>query len=480
MGTADGSDRASSEIRKLFNRGIDRRQFLSVAGTSAAAAFLAACGLGGGSNTPQSGPNGPFKKINFFTTEDDPNTQAAVTAAAEAFSAKNPGVEIAQILMGATDRDQRILTALRAGQSVDLFEIGPDFLYAFAQAGYLHPLDDLFKAIGADQFPPGSHLVLNGHHYTFPYGSGAGPLWYRTDRIPQAPTSFDEMLSAFAGATGHGNYGAPYTVGGYLAMTIDFPAMVWQQGGDYFDPQGNVVFGSDQVTEAINRYLQLLKYSPPSDSTTTWGPFDLITNYYNGKLASSTFPGGRLGVNLPAAAPKLVPLTKVARPAYGPVVVNYSRWSQLAIDNRCQYPDLAMQFMQFLFTGDNGVTYANSVPGQLIPAIKSTREAALKAPNAFVQAHSDWVSVLDEMVSTGNDTAGPMGQVATGTFKPYDGPQAPWLSQAFGFDRVDMKMLQKIVLQGESVKTAQAEAVDAYKAIVSDYKSKHPNWRPPV
>jgi len=39
-------------------------------------------------------------------------------------------------------------------------------------------------------------------------------------------------------------------------------------------------------------------------------------------------------------------------------------------------------------------------------------------------------------------------------------------------------MLQKIVLQGMSVKDGQAWAVDQLKAIVKDYKNRHPNWRP--
>lgn len=463
----------------LWERPLNRRRFLSLAGLTTLGAVAAACSPGASPSQPTTkSSGGPFKVITFFTTEDDDATQTVVGNASEDFAAKNPGYRISTVLMSNADRDQRVLVGLQSGQDMGVFECGAPYRAAFIDSGYLYKLDSLINDVGADQFAPGTRTVRNGHDYVFPYGGGPISLWYRSDKVASVPQSYSDLKAAAQSATGGGNYGVALATGGFGPVDYVFPQMVWAQGGDYFDTQGNVIFDSDKVTQAINNYVALLKYAPTGN--TGWAFYDLIKAYLSGRVAMSFYPG-RLGFNVASKAADLVPDTKVAptTPAFGPAKVVQWRWSYLAVDAKTANPEAAVAWIKFLLTGDNGVAYANTVPGQLIPSVKSVRDKSLQdTSNAYVQKHADWLSVLAGQTSYALDLTGPMGAMSSGSLQLSNAGPAPWASTAWGINPIDMQMLQKIVLNNMSVKDGQAWAVDQYKAIVKDYKSKHPNWKP--
>jgi multiple sugar transport system substrate-binding protein len=470
-------------LQRAVKKDTSRRRFMGLAGMYLAGAvsieaLIAACTgstptSSGGSSTPKSGG---IKVINFFTTEDDPPTQDALKAAIDAFEAKNPDVHIAPILISGNERDERARTGLAVGQDLGIFEIDRAYSPTFVDAGYLHPLDDLIKTIGGDEFTVGTRQVIGGHDYVFPYGGGPFCCWYRTDLGFGAPSTIDDLKSIAKSNTGNGHYGISLATGGPVAVADTMPMFVWSFGGDYWDRSGNVIYGSDKVGEAVAAVAELLKYAPPGNSN--WSAFKHIDNFLSGLVALSPW-AGRLGVNMMEKKSPYESKAGVVPPPWGPQRIGLTRWSTVAIDKKTAHPDDALNFVKFLLTGDSGVKYANSVPGQLVPAIKSVRDAAAADTSSpFVAAHADWVKTLYDQVSKGTDYGGPMGAVADGTLKLYNGPGAPWSQTAFGANNIDMQMLQKISLQNMSAKDAQSWATDQYKSIVKDYKSKHPNWKP--
>jgi multiple sugar transport system substrate-binding protein len=450
-----------------------------LAGAMSIEAILAACSTGGGTGTASASPAtkaGGIKVINFFTTEDDPPTQEALKAAIDAFEAKNADVHIAPILISGNERDERARTGLSVGQDLGIFEIDRAYSPTFVDAGYLHQLDDLISGIGGDQFTVGTRQVIGGHDYVFPYGGGPFCCWYRTDIASTPPTTIDDIKAMAKNNTGNGKYGISLATGGPVAVADTMPMFVWSFGGDYFDRQGNVIYDSDKVGQAIQAVADLMKFAPPGNSN--WSAFKHIDNFLSGLVALAPW-AGRLGVNMFEKKSPQESKASVVAPPWGPQRIGLTRWSTLAIDKKTAYPDDAKKFIQFLLTGEYGVKYANSVPGQLVPAIKSVRDAAAADPNnAFVKAHPDWVKTLYAQTEKGTDYGGPMGAVADGTLKLYNGPGAPWSQIAFGANNIDMQMLQKITLQNMSPKDGQKWATDQYKSIVKDYKSKHPNWKP--
>jgi multiple sugar transport system substrate-binding protein len=380
------------------------------------------------------------------------------------------------ILMSNEERDQRVIAGLSAGQDMGVFEVSTYLRGAFVDGGYLYPLDSVVKSIGPEQFAPGTRVVSGGHDWVFPYATAPHALWGRNDRVANTPKTWDDFLAAAKANTGNGRYGGGFAIGLALAFDLIFPAFVWAQGADYFDPQGNVIFGSDQARQGIQNYVDLLKYCPPNASN--WAAYENINAYYSGRCAMAHF-NGRLGDNIHNGAPQLEGITWCSHLPGGPIKVANTFVSYLGVDAKGSNPELAAEFVQFLLTGANGVAYANSGPGLLTPSVKSVRDAAVSdTSNPILQKHADWFKVMADEINIAIDVGGPMGQMATGSFKPYDAPGCPWAGTAWGDHSVDMQMIQKIVLGGLSVKDGQSWAVDQYKGIVKDYKSKHPSWKP--
>lgn len=457
---------------------VTRRRFLQLAGAAGASSALAAAGVSAAQAAPLKRRYRPVRQsatIPFFTTENDPNTEAAANAAISAFEDAHPGVKIEMTIVSTAQRDQKALTGLAVGQDLGVFEIYRPYVVAVIK--YLQPLDSLIKSIGHQQFPLGTRTVIGGHDYTFPYAAGPNMLWYRTDKM-SAPKTFKDLLAAAKENTGHDFYGTATASGTTGPVGNQFPPYIWAQGGDYFTPGGKCIFNSDRVRTAIHNYIDMLKYSAPGHDN--WGTQSLLQVYETGRVAQST-GGGRLGFQIPTTAPQLESKTGVTNGPWGPHPVNLVKISSLAVDKHTANPEMAMEFVKFLLTGTHGVQYANSVPGQLEPVVKSTRAAALAAPpTAYEQKHQAWLKTLADAVANGNgnDLGGPMGAVSSGKLKLYNGAPTPWANQAWGTVNVDVEMLQKITIGGMSVKEGQAWAYDQYKSIAKDWRSKNPSWKP--
>jgi multiple sugar transport system substrate-binding protein len=456
-------------------RRVNRRRFLEMAGAAAVTTVAAACTPGASSGSTSNSSGGGFTIMNYFTTEDDPATQAVFAQASADFETKHPGVKMNQIIMSPDDVSQRIITGLRVGQQIDIFELQAFLVQELLDS--LYPLDSLFSAIGSNEFGVGSRMQVNGHDWAFPYGGSAFNLWVRKDLVGAPPTTLDELKAAAARATTGGRFGLDLVAGGAAIFGIDFPAIIWAHGGDYFDRKGNVIFGSDQVRQAIQDYVDLLKFAPPGNANATTAT--AASDYASGRVAMDVY-GGRLGINTAHNAPQLAAVTTVAPTPYGPQDIHTWRWSYVGVGKKSVNPELAVEFLKLLFTGANGIAYANSVPGQLFSSIKSVRDASLANPsNDYGKQHQDWLQTIVSQVDHGNQ-AGTMGWVETGTLKKYNDPPAPWSGSAWGTNPVDMQMIQKIVLQGMSVADGHTWATNQLTSIVKDYKSSHPNWKPPA
>lgn len=456
---------------------LTRRSFLNYAGATAITLGLAACGLG--SSPTQSGTTtkkGGISLIPFYTTEDDPNTQKVTLAAIDEFNSKHDGVKVTQIIMSNADRAQKIITGLTVGQDLGIFEVESTFRAAFVDGGYLYPLDSLINSIGASEFVVGSRVNVKGHDWVMPYGAGPPVLWGRSDRVPTIPKTFADFKAAAAANTGGGKYGMGLCIGGPVSFNIDLPGWIFAYGGDFYDPAGNVTFGSDRVTQALTDYISILKYSPPD--TANWTAYSLIDAYVSERCAMSEY-AGRLGDNIPSKAPQLESKTWATALPVGSTGITGNVISNVAVAKNCSNPEMAIEFLKLLLTGKYGVQYANSAPGQLISLVQSVRDASVNdTSNPIVAAHKDWWTACNDRMGKSIEAAGPMGFMQDGQYKPYNGEPMPFGAQVWGTNPVPMQLIQNVVLKGMSLKDAQAEAVTQLKKIISDYKAKHPGWKP--
>jgi ABC-type glycerol-3-phosphate transport system substrate-binding protein len=252
-------------------------------------------------------PEGGVKTIPFMTTETDPESVAVFQEIIAEYEADHPDVRIDLVLTAHGSEFERLVTAQAVGAELGVVGMHPDHLVDYVEADWILPLDDVIDAIGRADFKPGSVLSTLGHDYALGYAQGThSTLWVRKDLFEAAgldlPTTYDELLAAAVALTqdtdGDGAidvYGIGIPAAANGATQARFINFVYQNCGDYFDKEGNLVFDHPNVLDGFKKYLALLEYAPPD--VTGWSWYDGITAFAAGKIAMHPY-GGRLGYNL--------------------------------------------------------------------------------------------------------------------------------------------------------------------------------------
>ena len=93
-------------------------------------------------------------------------------------------------------REQLVRRLGAEDSSIDL--IGMDVIWTgeFANAGWITPVpEDVADVVTKDVFPSVVKTAeFEGKLYAAPLWSNTQLLWYRTDRVPKAPKTWDEMI----------------------------------------------------------------------------------------------------------------------------------------------------------------------------------------------------------------------------------------------------------------------------------------------
>jgi len=445
--------------------------------------MLAACSA---SVTPSSTPSpasqptiaGPIV-IPFFTTEADPTQLTVLRDLIGEYQNLHPNIEIDIILASPASRGRRLLTALASGADLGIFEIEPTLMTEWADAGYLLPLDDVVAAIGEGDYIQGSLFRYNGRVYAIPYATSVYGLWVRTDLLAREglplPNDYEETLQAIQALTKNETYGIALPGGQNIATVNYFSIFLWQNGGDYFTCDGRLAFDQPQALEAVKKWAEVSRYAPPG--FTVWGYQEQIDAFLRGRAAMAMY-AGRLGIAMAVKSPELENRVALIFPPWGPERVTLGVWSRFAIASGTRHQEEAKQFLQWLVQGDRLLRYDMTVPGHMLPPLRSVQAQALKYDDPYVVRHADWLEAFQQWVAYTNHPAMNMGSVSAQGFKRADAPP-PWAPAVFGAAGVVDAMLQEIALGGQSPEKAWSTAVIRMQGVVDEWKTQHPDWRPP-
>jgi ABC-type glycerol-3-phosphate transport system substrate-binding protein len=391
---------------------------------------------------------------------------------------RNPDIEIDIILASPTSRGRRLLTALASGADLGIFEIEPALMTEWVEAGYLLPLDEVVQQIGPDDYVPGSLFQYQGHTYAVPYAISVYGLWVRTDLLAKAglplPTTYEEILTTAETLTQGEVYGIALPAGQNIASVNYFSTFLWQNGGDYFSCDGEVIFGQPEALAAVTKWTTLTQYAPPG--FTTWGYIEQIDAFMRGRVAMSMY-AGRLGVNIAAKAPELEERVTVIFPPWGSEKVTLGVWSRLAIATGTRHQAEAKAFLQWLLSGDRLLRYDMTVPGHMIPPLQSVRDMTLRYDSPYITRHTDWIQSFNTWVNYTNHPVMNMGSLRDGQFVPSE-VVPPWGSAVFGTPGIVDTMLQEITLGNRDPEAAWRDAVAKIEEVVAQWKAQHPEWQP--
>ena len=448
------------------------------------AAGLAALGLTGTSTVTDAlaASTASTASVPFYTVESDPPSIVWLNQAAASYQAHgHPDFRLDEVVLNDSNRLERELIGFSTKTDLGIFTVAQPYIETWVNAGYLLPLDRVVQSIGPSDFLPGLRVVLNGHDWVMPYQVNAYSLWCRTDLLAkvgmQPPRTYDEWLAAAKALTRNGTYGVAMPVAPDATTLNFFSPFVYQSGWDYFDKEGNVTFAQPEVLDGVKRFVNLMRYAPPQLYNGTF--IDVINSYIAGRVAMGVYPG-RLGANLVAKAPALAEHTTVVPVPAGPFMTGKilnSNIGYYAIDRATRYPAEALDFLKYISTGQQQLAWGMTVPGQLLPFLKSVEHLLQHYHSPFMNKYGAWVRSQASWVSNGLAAQLNMGSVNNGHFKKIVN-FCPWASKVWGTTTLDGNMLQEILLNGQAPEAAWKSASQQMKKIVADYKRANPSWHP--
>ena len=287
--------------------------------------LLAACGSGG-SNSGQgtdageaksageqanTGQEAAGKKLSgnitvwihpYVAEEKKDELKTVFDGAIGAFNEKHPDVKVKLEEIPWKNREQKILTALAAGNGPDVFYQLPDQIPQFANKDVLEPLTPYLEDNNMDDFSPGSLEAgtYQGTLYGLPILQEAQMMFYNPDIIKDigedpanVPKTWDEYNVWAEKAVAKGYYARDFNGGAACCNATLYP-ILWQFGGDVVDESQNVIINNAEGVAAFQFIKDMYDKG--------WIPKDSISNqdqfpeYLSGKMLSVWGAGVTLSV----------------------------------------------------------------------------------------------------------------------------------------------------------------------------------------
>lgn len=181
----------------------------------------------------------------------------ALGVLADDFMAENPDatIEITPIPVDAAH--DKFASAIAAGETPDIGQIGTTWMGEFASTGALEPTPT--DLVAEDEFFPGpwSTTVVDGTSFGVPWYTETRVIYYRKDLAEAAgvtapPTTWDELSAMAAGMQDAGaEYGISLPPGGTGSWQTMMP-FAWQNGAELFGDEFTI--DTPEMVEAVEYY----------------------------------------------------------------------------------------------------------------------------------------------------------------------------------------------------------------------------------
>jgi ABC-type glycerol-3-phosphate transport system substrate-binding protein len=354
--------------------------------TLASAAFLAATAL----TTPHLAEAQGIKTVRYLNQETDPTVVAIQRGWVESFVAENLGIDV--ILEGAPAGviNQRIATYVQAGAPLDVVHADGGSAARAAAAGLLEPLNDVVEALGGrDAFLPGRLLVYEDNVYSINQAGTSPQLHYRKDLFEAAglepPTTWEELIHAARTLHSDEVAGIALPGGENRATTIYAGIFLWQNCGDFFDPDLNVTLDNERTAEALRFYADLLEYTPPD--SVSWAFNEPIESFWSGRSAMVAYWHG-LDLTF-RQNPDLVENIGVVPMPAGKMRVTEQGGRYVSVFNSSESIDESKKWVQYIFTPENAQKLSETTPMLYPPATEAGIELLKTSESPQIQAYGD-------------------------------------------------------------------------------------------
>lgn len=229
---------------------------LPVAAAGVLALTLSACGGGAGGTTAagadaEQGLDGRGP-ITYVQGKDNSNV---VRPLIEKWNAAHPDEKVTfkeQTDQADQQHDDLVQNYQAKNPNYDVASVDVVWTAEFAAKGWLQPLKDKMAVDTAGMLKPtvdaGSY---KGTLYTAPVSSDGGILYYRTDLVPTAPKTWDEMMGmcSIAEENGIGCFAGQYAK--YEGLTVNASEAINSAGGSVLDADGKPSLNTPEAKEGL-------------------------------------------------------------------------------------------------------------------------------------------------------------------------------------------------------------------------------------
>lgn len=337
-------------------------------------------------------------EIEFWTTETQADRLSTIQVIVDTFQTLNPQIAITVVPVDENDMPTQVATSATAGNLPALAEFGSENALDFGSEGLLdiEETTKLIRSIGKGEFYDGALKLLEstqkGKYYAVPFHGWIQGIWYRKDWFEKAGLEPPDDWEAIEKAAKHfykpgeNQYGILVGTKAEAYSEQCFTQIAISNKARLFDKDGNLIFNSPEMKEAIEYYTGLAQYNPPGPQT--WRARDY---YIQGKLAMffySTYimddlalaenaAGSLTSENFPELAGSDFDPELADKTGFTPIIGNkqpssYGVIVALGIFNQddSAKTEAAKKFIEYLFTEDAYVTFLHMAPGGMNPVIK--------------------------------------------------------------------------------------------------------------
>jgi len=418
------------------------------------------------------------KTIRFMTDEADPPSVEVFKQIISEFERINPSIRVQLEVVSTVAKEVKVAASIATGVAIDVLHPSPEMGAKMAMEGRLLSLDDVVTEIGEDDFLPQTRYITKGHTYLLPWNLGASVWFIRTDLFAEkgltAPDTWKELLQCAEALTedldGDGmidRYGVSVPAGPDVTGFY-FAEKIWQAGWDIMDEDLNVILDNPRSVEALEFTVALSRYAPPGILSYSW--YEVIDGFVS-KRAAMCWYLGRVFSHVYMHAPDIKDVVECIPLPKGRMRASYYDPSVVCAMNTTKYPEATKKFLKFLITGEPCARFLLTVPGHILPALKSVQKLWLAADNEIIRDHPESMKVLAEATSYGTSfslNAGGIDPVNlrtrwTGKINPY-GP-------LYRGNEVGTRIIQKVLIEGATPEEAIKWGAEELNRLIEEAKA---------
>jgi multiple sugar transport system substrate-binding protein len=212
------------------------------------------------------------------------DTTGAFSQVVKLYNQSHPGVHVNLLELPTSADEQRTQLVQRLqAKSSECDVLGMDVIWTaeFASQGWLRDVTPAIQARQSEFIPATLDTAkMNGKYWAVPFNTNAGLLYYNTDKVHQAPKTWQQVYQM-----GQHDGGFAYQGQQYEGLTVDFLELLYSAGGSVLTPDGKkATIDSPQAKQVLSFMQQGMKDGAVPQANLTYQEEDSRNAFQTGKV----------------------------------------------------------------------------------------------------------------------------------------------------------------------------------------------------